>query len=85
MAIEAGRHQFATERGRIVLKTFRDGLASQAGHDLTIEAGRWSGEFKRYSAFLGALRVRDDVDVEIDIDLREPAGPGRHRRDRPGR
>lgn len=185
MALEPGRHQVGTERGRIVLRTFRDGMASQAGHDLTIEVGRWAGEFtvtdeldpadlevriemgslivregtgglkpltdkdrreiavtarrvlaadrhpdatfsatkfvpadggglisgsltlasvtrpvqlqvsepepghylattsvrqsdhgiKRYSAFLGALRVRDDVSVEIDIDLREPAGP----------
>ncbi len=184
MALEAGRHQFGTERGRIVLRTFRDGLGSQAGHDLTIELGRWSGEvtvtdeldpadlevriemgslivragtggikpltdrdrreiavtarrvlaadrhpeatfsatkfapadggglisgsltlasvtrpvqlqvsepepghylattsvrqsdhgIKRYTAFLGALKVRDDVDVEIDLDLREPAG-----------
>jgi polyisoprenoid-binding protein YceI len=26
------------------LRTFRDGLAAQAGHDLMIEVGRWSGE-----------------------------------------
>ena len=44
MAIAAGRHQFGTDNGRIILRTFRDGLAAQAGHDLTIEAVRWSGE-----------------------------------------
>jgi polyisoprenoid-binding protein YceI len=44
MAVHAGRHQLGTERGRIVLHTYRDGLAAQAGHDLTIEVGRWSGE-----------------------------------------
>lgn len=27
-----------------MLSTFRDGLASQAGHDLTIDATRWHGE-----------------------------------------
>jgi polyisoprenoid-binding protein YceI len=32
------------DRGRIVLHTFRDGLAATAGHDLTIEVGRWSGD-----------------------------------------
>jgi polyisoprenoid-binding protein YceI len=32
------------DRGRMVLHTFRDGLAATAGHDLTIEVGRWSGE-----------------------------------------
>lgn len=44
MAIATGRHQFGTDEGRITLRTFRDGLAAQAGHDLTIEAVRWSGE-----------------------------------------
>ena len=44
MAIAAGRHQFGTANGRITLRTFRDGLAAQVGHDLTIEAVSWSGE-----------------------------------------
>ena len=44
MAIAAGRHQFGTDNGRITLRTFRDGLAAQAGHDLTLEPARWSGE-----------------------------------------
>ena len=44
MAIHAGRHQFGMDKGRIRLRTFRDGLAAQAGHDLTIEAVRWSAD-----------------------------------------
>jgi polyisoprenoid-binding protein YceI len=44
MAIHAGRHQFGMDKGRITLRTFRDGLAAQAGHDLTIEAVRWSAD-----------------------------------------
>jgi polyisoprenoid-binding protein YceI len=44
MAVHAGRHEFGADRGRILLRTFRDGLAAQAGHDLTIEVTRWSGE-----------------------------------------
>jgi polyisoprenoid-binding protein YceI len=44
------------------LHTFRDGLAAQAGHDLTIEVGRWSG----------TLTVHDDLslsglDVRVDM------------------
>ena len=138
------------DRGRIVLHTFRDGLAATAGHDLTIEAGRWSGELtvsddgkpagltvqvdmgslivregtggikpltdrdrreiavtarktlaadrypeatfaaaefepaatvvqsahgiKPYTGFFGALRVRDAVDVDVDVDLSGPDG-----------
>jgi polyisoprenoid-binding protein YceI len=62
MAVHAGRHPFGTERGRIVVRTFRDGLAAQAGHDLTIEVTRWSGE----------LTVADDLslsDLTVRIDM----------------
>lgn len=62
MAIHAGRHQFGTDKGRIILRTFRDGLAASAGHDLTIDAVRWSGE----------LVVADDLSPEsldVTVDL----------------
>jgi polyisoprenoid-binding protein YceI len=51
MAVHTGRQQFGPERGRIVLLTTRDGLAAQAGHDLTIEITQWSAE----------LEVADDL------------------------
>jgi polyisoprenoid-binding protein YceI len=38
------RHRIGPEHGRLVLHTTRQGLAAQAGHDLTIEVTRWSGE-----------------------------------------
>ena len=50
------------DRGRIVLHTFRDGLAATAGHDLTIEVGRWSGD----------LTVDDDLkptELAVQIDM----------------
>ena len=62
MAVVAGRHQLGPDRGRSLLRTFRDGLAAQAGHDLTVEATRWSGD----------LRVNDDLSpasLEVQIDL----------------
>ena len=62
MAVLAGRHQLGPERGRIILRTFRDGLAAQAGHDLTIEATRWSG----------VLDVNEDLspaDLDVRIDM----------------
>jgi polyisoprenoid-binding protein YceI len=62
MVVVAGRHQLGPGRSRILLRTFRDGLAAQAGHDLTIEATRWSGE----------LVVNDDLSpasLEVRIDL----------------
>jgi polyisoprenoid-binding protein YceI len=69
MALHAGRHQFGMDSGRITLRTFRDGLAAQAGHDLVIEVARWSGELVvsddltpaslTVTADLGSLVVRD--------------------------
>ncbi len=86
MAIAAGRHQFGTDNGRITLRTFRDGLAAQAGHDLTIEAVRWSGELVVapdltpasliVSVDLGALVVRagtGGIKPLTDRDKREIA------------
>ena len=62
MAVTPGRHQLGPDHGRIILRTSRDGLAATAGHDLTIEATRWSG----------VLAVNDDLspaglDVHIDM------------------
>src|SRR5262252_11230361 len=62
MVVVAGRHRLGPDRGRLLLRTFRDGLAAQAGHDLTIEATRWSGE----------LVVNDDLSpasLEVRVDL----------------
>jgi polyisoprenoid-binding protein YceI len=72
MAVHAGPQELGTSRGRIVLHTFRDGLAAQAGHDLTIEVGRWSG----------VLSLNDDLspaglDARIDLNsliVREGTG-----------
>jgi polyisoprenoid-binding protein YceI len=44
MAQQPGRYPFSTDRGRVTLLTARDGLAAQAGHDLTLEVGNWSAE-----------------------------------------
>lgn len=53
-------HRIGPETGRFLLRTTRQGLAAQAGHDLTIEITRWSGE------------VSDDPDspsVTLTVDL----------------
>lgn len=53
MAAQPGGHAISADRGQLTLRTFRDGLAAQAGHDLTIEMSRWSGE----------LTVADDLSL----------------------
>src|SRR5215469_9682751 len=62
MAVTSGRHQLGPDHGRIILRTSRDGLAATAGHDLTIEAVRWSG----------LLVVNEDLspaDLDVHIDM----------------
>jgi len=69
MAVPTGRYRLGTKSGRIVLRTYRDGLAATAGHDLIIDLPSWSGELtvdddKAPEALevhidIGALRIRD--------------------------
>jgi polyisoprenoid-binding protein YceI len=62
MAIQSGRSPFGADRGHIILRTGRAGIAATAGHDLTIEVTRWSGE----------LTVTDDSspsDLEARIEM----------------
>ena len=59
MAAHAGRYELA---GRITLRTSRDGLAAQAGHDLTIDVGRWSGEL-----VMGEDLAPVSLDVRVDL------------------
>jgi polyisoprenoid-binding protein YceI len=39
-----GTYRLGPSTGRLLIKTGRAGLGRRAGHDLTIEATRWSGE-----------------------------------------
>ncbi len=72
MAIEPGRREFGPGQGRITLLTARDGLAAQAGHDLTIEAARWSGQLAVSDAGSPAeLQVRVDLGALV---VREGSG-----------
>ena len=59
MALQAGRY---TLEGRITLQTSRDGLAAQAGHDLTIDVGTWSGEL-----VIGADLAPSGLDVRVEL------------------
>jgi polyisoprenoid-binding protein YceI len=62
MAVAPGRYRLGPDSGRIVIRTFREGLGAVAGHDLVIDVPRWSGE----------LTVNDDktpASIEARIDM----------------
>ena len=41
MTLAPGRHELGPERGSLLVRTYREGVAAKAGHDLVIEVGRW--------------------------------------------
>ncbi|MGW9032698.1 YceI family protein [Streptomyces sp. NPDC055722] len=43
MTLTDGRYRLGPSTARLLIKTGRTGLGRRAGHDLTIEATRWSG------------------------------------------
>jgi polyisoprenoid-binding protein YceI len=43
MGVAAGEYRVGSDTGRLVVRTYRQGVASKAGHDLVIEATEWEG------------------------------------------
>lgn len=44
MELTTGTYALGPDSGRLLIRTSRTGLGRKAGHDLTIEVTRWSGE-----------------------------------------
>ena len=42
MPIAPGSYSLGPQNGRLIVKTYREGLAKKVGHDLIIEVGQWS-------------------------------------------
>jgi polyisoprenoid-binding protein YceI len=62
MTVAPGHYRLGPDNGRIVLRTYREGLGARAGHDLVIDVPRWSGE----------LTVNDGrtlASIEATIDM----------------
>ncbi len=67
-----GDFELGPDDGRLLLRTGRSGLGRRAGHDLTIEATRWSAAV-RAGEPLSASSV--EVTVEVDgLEVREGSG-----------
>ena len=71
MAANGGRHRLGPDGGRLTLRTYRSGLAAQAGHDLTIEITRWSGELDGDDQAPSRLEARIEL---ASLAIREGAG-----------
>lgn len=64
MALITGTHALGPDGGRLLVKTGRSGLGRKAGHDLTIEVTRWSGE----AVVDAADPARCAITVEAEVD-----------------
>lgn len=73
MALTTGTHTLGPESGRLLVRTSRTGLGRKAGHDLTIEATRWTGQAVVDTASPGDSSVT--VEIEVDsLEVREGTG-----------
>lgn len=64
VSLTQGIHRVGPGNGTLILRTARQGLAANVGHDLTIVVDRWSGE----------IRVGDDpADSSVEITAELPS------------
>jgi polyisoprenoid-binding protein YceI len=61
--VAGGDYLFGADTGRLLIRTYRAGLGSRAGHDLTIEATVWEG-----TAQVGADAAASSVALTVDPD-----------------
>ncbi|MFG2006401.1 YceI family protein [Spirillospora sp. NPDC048911] len=74
MSLNEGTYELGPDNGRLLLKTSRSGLGRRAGHDLTIEATRWSAT-ATIAASADPAGSSVEVTVETDgLEIREGAG-----------
>ncbi|GGJ61524.1 polyisoprenoid-binding protein [Streptomyces brasiliensis] len=66
-------YSFGQSTGRLLIKTSRSGLGRKAGHDLTIEATRWSGNAIVVADDPGKSSVNVTVETE-SLTVREGSG-----------
>ncbi|MGP3954133.1 YceI family protein [Streptomyces sp. 7N604] len=73
MTLTDGKYRLGPSTGRLLIKTSRAGLGRKAGHDLTIEATRWSGD----AVVAVSDPEKSSVTVTVEtgsLDVREGTG-----------
>ena len=76
MTASTGNFRLGPDTGRVVIKTSRAGLATRAGHDLTIEVTRWSARVEVPAGEDGG-QAAATVSAELDLgslEVREGTG-----------
>jgi polyisoprenoid-binding protein YceI len=71
--LSAGVRKIGPWNGHLILRTFREGMAALAGHDLVIEATRWQGTVTIPDAPNSQPRLAVEVDLR-SLEVREGHG-----------
>jgi polyisoprenoid-binding protein YceI len=69
MAVATGSHKLGPDTARLQVKTYREGVAAKAGHDLVIDVTRWEA-----TVDIAADRARSSVELSADsrsMEVRE--------------
>jgi polyisoprenoid-binding protein YceI len=69
MALPAGSHRLGPENGSLLVRTYREGVAARAGHDLVIEVTRWDATVE-----VGADPAGTSIELRADprsLEVRE--------------
>ncbi len=61
MSLSAGVHKLGPGNASLVVKTYREGVAARAGHDLIIEVTQWAATLE-----IGAGRSQSSLELDAD-------------------
>ena len=64
-----GDFDIGPSNGRLRLRTYRQGLAAKAGHDLVLEAAEWHGRVHVLSEADGSASVAAEIEVEMEVEF----------------
>lgn len=64
MTIKSGSHSIGPENGTLTISTYVGGMGSKAGHDLVLEATRWSGTVNIDADNPSATKIEVTVDPQ---------------------
>lgn len=73
MTLRSGTYHFGPRDGRLLLRTGREGRAARLGHDLVLEATRWSATAVVHTRAIEQCELRASVDAR-SLVVRDAAG-----------
>lgn len=68
--LPSGDFEIGPTNARLRLRTYRQGLAAKAGHDLLLEAADWHGHVRVPASSGADAAAAPHLEVEVEVDLR---------------